>query len=35
MTMGQASIVVTAHTYADLCDCDLNRVADALCGPGG
>jgi len=28
--MGHASITVTAHTYADLFDSDLDRVADAL-----
>jgi integrase len=32
--MGHASIVVTAHTYADLYDSDLDRVADALDGFG-
>ncbi len=30
VTMGHASIVVTARTYADLYDSDLDRVADAL-----
>jgi hypothetical protein len=35
VTMGHASIVVTAHTYADLYDSDLDRVADALDGLGG
>ena len=30
VTMGHASIMVTAHTYADLYDSDLDRVADAL-----
>jgi site-specific recombinase XerD len=34
-TMGHASITVTAHTYADLYDSDLDRVADALDGLGG
>ena len=29
-TMGHASITVTDHTYADLFDSDLDRVADAL-----
>ena len=29
-TMGHASVTVTAHTYADLFDGDLDRVADAL-----
>jgi integrase len=29
-TMGHASITVTAHTYADLYDSDLDRVADAM-----
>jgi integrase len=29
-TMGHASITVTAHTYADLFDSDLDQVADAL-----
>jgi integrase len=29
-TMGHASITVTAHSYADLFDSDLDRVADAL-----
>jgi integrase len=33
-TMGHASIMVTAHTYADLYDSDLDRVADALDGLG-
>ena len=32
--MGHASITVTAHTYADLVDSDLDRVADALDGLG-
>ena len=32
VTMGHASILVTAHTYADLYDSDLDRVADALDG---
>jgi Phage integrase family len=32
VTMGHASIMVTAHTYADLYDSDLDRVADALDG---
>jgi hypothetical protein len=27
--------MVTAHTYADLYDSDLDRVADALDGLGG
>jgi integrase len=35
VTMGHASIVVTAHTYADLYDSDLDRVADPLDGLGG
>jgi integrase len=35
VTMGHASIVVTAHAYADLYDSDLDRVADALDGLGG
>jgi integrase len=35
VTMGHASIVVTAHTYADLYDSDLDRVANALDGLGG
>jgi hypothetical protein len=30
VTMGHASITVTAHTYADLYDSDLDRVADAM-----
>jgi hypothetical protein len=34
-TMGHASIMVTAHTYADLYDPDLDRVAEALDGLGG
>jgi hypothetical protein len=34
-TMGHASIVVTARTYADLYDSDLDRLADALVGLGG
>jgi integrase len=34
VTMGQASIMVTAHTYADLYDSDLDRVANALDGLG-
>jgi integrase len=29
-TLGHASITVTAHTYADLYDTDLDAVADAL-----
>ena len=29
-TLGHASITVTAHTYADLYDSDLDAVADAL-----
>jgi hypothetical protein len=33
VTMGHASIVVTAHTY-DFYDSDLDRVADALDGLG-
>lgn len=33
-TMGHASIMVAAHTYADLYDSDLDRVADALDGLG-
>ncbi|HZA10227.1 tyrosine-type recombinase/integrase [Mycobacterium sp.] len=33
--MGHASIMVTANTYADLYDSDLDRVADALDGLGG
>jgi hypothetical protein len=32
--MGHASIVVAAHTYADLYDSDLDRVANALDGLG-
>ena len=35
VAMGHASIMVTAHTYADLYDSDLDRVADALDGLGG
>jgi integrase len=35
VTMGHASIMVTAHTNADLYDSDLDRVADALDGLGG
>jgi integrase len=35
VTMGHASIVVTAHTAADLYDSDLDRVADGLGGLGG
>lgn len=35
VTMGHASIVVTAHTYAYLYDSDLDRVLDALDGLGG
>lgn len=35
VTMGHVSIMVTAHTYADLHDSDLDRVADALDGLGG
>ena len=35
VTMGHASIMVTAHTYADLYDSDLDRVADALDRLGG
>ena len=35
VTMGHASIMVTAHTYADLYDSDLDSVADALDGLGG
>jgi integrase len=34
VTMGHASIVVTAHTYAHLYDCDLDRAANALDGLG-
>ena len=34
VTMGHASITVTAHTYADLYDSDLDRVADAMDGLG-
>ncbi|QXQ16004.1 tyrosine-type recombinase/integrase [Skermania piniformis] len=34
VTMGHTSITVTAHTYADLYDSDLDRVADALDGLG-
>jgi hypothetical protein len=30
VTMGHASIAVTAHTDADLYDSDLDRVADAM-----
>jgi hypothetical protein len=30
VTMGHASIMVTAHTNADLYDPDLDRVTDAL-----
>jgi len=33
VTMGHASITVTAHTYADLYDSDLDRVADAMDAP--
>ena len=29
-TLGHASITVTAHTYADLYDSELDAVADAL-----
>src|SRR3984957_20741006 len=35
VTMGPPSIMVTAHTIADLYDSDLDRVADALDGLGG
>ena len=35
VTMGHASIMVTAHTSADLYDSDLDRVADALDRLGG
>jgi integrase len=35
VTMGHASIMVTAHSYADLYDSDLDRVANALDGLGG
>ena len=35
VTMGHASITVSAHTYADLYDSDLDRVAHALDGLGG
>jgi integrase len=35
VTMGHASIMVTAHTYTDLYDSDLDRVADALDWLGG
>jgi integrase len=35
VTMGHASIMVTAHTNADLFDSDLDRVTDALYGLGG
>ena len=35
VTMGHASIMVTAHTYADLYDSDLDRVANALDGLDG
>jgi integrase len=28
--MGHASITVTAHTYADLCDDELDNIAAAL-----
>ena len=31
--IGHASITVTAHTYADLYDSDLDRVADAMDAP--
>ena len=31
----RAVITVTAHTYADLYDSDLDRMADALDGLGG
>ncbi|GAC1410181.1 MAG: hypothetical protein NVS4B6_27500 [Mycobacterium sp.] len=34
VTMGHASITVTVHTYVDLYDTDLGRVADALDGVG-
>jgi integrase len=34
VAMGHAAIMVTAHTYADLYDSDLDRVADALDGLG-
>ncbi len=32
--MGHASIMVTARTYADLYDSDLDRVANSLDGLG-
>ena len=35
VTMGHASITVTAHTYADLYDSDLDRVAEAMDELGG
>lgn len=35
VTMGHASITVTARTYADLYDSDLDRVPDVLDGLGG
>ena len=35
VTIGHASTMVTAHTYADLYDSDLDRVADALDGLRG
>ena len=31
--IGHASIAVAAHTYADLYDSDLDRVADAMDAP--
>jgi integrase len=34
VTMGHASIMVTAHIYADLYDSDVDRVANALDGLG-
>ncbi len=34
VTMGHASIMVTAHTYAEIYDSDLDRVANALDGLG-
>jgi hypothetical protein len=35
VTTGHASFMVTALTYADLYDSDLDRLADALDGLGG
>jgi hypothetical protein len=35
VTMGHASIMATADTYADLYDSDLDPVANAIDGLGG